>query len=77
MHRAISIVWCPHGIDQATCPACAQEQFDAHVAVQLAARDPQTVEELRAEFEAFLADSDACQAYWGDDWPAIAPEVMP
>lgn len=75
MPRSISTSRCPHGIDAATCPACAQEQFDAHVAVQLASRDPQTVDDLRSEFAEWLADIDAQRACWGDNWPTIAPEV--
>lgn len=75
MPRSITITRCPHGIDAATCPACAQEQFDTHVAVQLASRDPQTVDDLRFEFEQWLSCPDAQRAIWGDNWPAIAPEV--
>ena len=71
----MSIDRCPHGIDKSTCPACAQDQFDSHVAIQLASLDPEGVDRWRRDFEACLLDQDALRAYYGDAVPSVAPEV--
>lgn len=57
---------CVHGILAGVCPACAQDRRDEHEAVQLAARDPEKVERLRLDFEAWLAGDDATRAREGD-----------
>jgi hypothetical protein len=50
---------CPHLIEPATCPVCAQARRDEHEAITLAAQDYQTVDQWRREFEAWVDSSDA------------------
>lgn len=66
MPKATTAPPCPHGIDRDTCPACVQEQYDEHRAVQLAARDPETVDQWRRDLDAWIA---------GDPVPSHTPEV--
>ena len=58
---------CRHSADRDTCPDCAQEQYDAYLADQIAQRDSETHSRWVAEFEAWLAQ----------DPPRLSPEIVP
>ena len=66
---------CKHLMPCDRCPACAQDEFDRHVADQLAALDTETPDRLSRDFADWLQSRDADRALWGDNWPAISPEV--
>lgn len=63
MPRQLDYRPCPHGLDPFGCPACVDEMHDAHLAALLAARDPETIDQLRRDFEAWLASPDALLAF--------------
>ena len=46
---------CRHGVDAQLCPQCNEESHQEWQAVRLASLDPERVETLRRDFEAWLA----------------------
>ncbi len=56
MNRIPRSSWpCRHGVDGSLCPQCNEESHREWEAVELASRDPERVETLRRDFDAWVA----------------------
>jgi hypothetical protein len=65
-----SLLYCPHGLrpfHDPDCPACMQDQRDEIEAVELASRDPETVDGWRRDFECWYASRDMLFALHGEE----------